>query len=79
MSLSGGLSAGLVCQLSVSLGGGGAAAAWNPGDLPGTPREWLAGPDYCFTDGSAAFTAASNQSLSVASNRCLAVGAGGWA
>lgn len=27
-----------------------AAAAWNPGRLPGTPREWLAGPDWCFTD-----------------------------
>ena len=23
---------------------------WNPGDIPGTPREWLAGPDWCFTD-----------------------------
>lgn len=23
---------------------------WNPGRLPGTPREWLAGPDWCFTD-----------------------------
>lgn len=50
------------------------ASAWNPGRLPGTPREWLAGPDWCFTDGSAAFTAASSQSLSVASNTGLQTG-----
>ena len=24
--------------------------AWNPSRLPGTPREWLAGPTWCFTD-----------------------------
>ena len=78
MSLSGGLSAGLVCQLSAALGGGGAAAAWNPGRLPGTPREWLAGPDYCFTDGSASFTAASSQFLSVASNAGLQTGTSGF-
>ena len=50
------------------------ASAWNPGRLPGTPREWLAGPDWCYTDGSAAFTAASSQSLSVASNSGLQTG-----
>ncbi len=47
---------------------------WNPSRLPGTPREWLAGPDYCYTDGSAAFTTASSQSLSVASNSTLQTG-----
>lgn len=47
---------------------------WTPGQLPGTPREWLAGPDWCFTDGSAAFASASSQSLRVASNSTLQTG-----
>lgn len=73
MSLSGGLSGGLVNPLTVALGGG-SQLAWTPARLPGTPREWLAGPTWCFTDGSAEFTAASNQFLSVASNSTLQTG-----
>lgn len=69
-----GLNLGLCLDRVTRGGSGGAAAAWNPGRLPGTPREWLAGPDWCFTDGSAAFTAATNQSLSAASNTGLQTG-----
>lgn len=47
---------------------------WTPASLAGTPREWLADPLWCYTDGSAAFASASSQSLSVASNSTLQTG-----
>ena len=69
MSLSGGLSAGLVCQLSAALGGGGAAASWNPGRLPGLVL-W-ADATLAYT-GSGSGTPADGSSLSSFTNRATA-------